>query len=430
MEKVKKRRCFSGLRQAFILYVLMTFALVALLSGGVIWGCVSLQNYLLPDSHQVFLTVQTTYADGSEKTVTQRMSLDDILEEIPQMVSMLDNEESSSAQEQDVRYSVASIENSFSALSARRKLVYRASQISMVALPVLFSVVGILFCGLLFYRRRLKTPLTLLSSAAEQISRQNLDFYISYDREDEMGKLCASFEQMRMTLKENNQKLWHMLEERKKLQRSVAHDLRNPIAILLGYAEYLQINLSGGTIHSEKILAIVDNMSQTARRMERYTDSLRTISGLEELEIQPQTVDFSTLSANMRADLTLLTEEKNLTLDWEDAVSQQELTLDAKILYRILENLVGNATRFAAKEIKVSFSCDKGLLTVTVTDDGIGFPQKVLDAREDYVCMDETGGHTGMGLSICRILCRKHGGDLILFNSDRGGAAAKFILSV
>ena len=138
--------------------------------------------------------------------------------------------------EQNVKYSVTKIENSFTALSPKRQLVYQASQIGMIVLPVFFSLTGILLCGLLFYRRKLKTPILLLASATQQIAEQGLDFQISYPRADEMGALCASFEQMRQILKENNQKLWDMLEERRRLQRSVAHDLRNPIAIIQGYS--------------------------------------------------------------------------------------------------------------------------------------------------------------------------------------------------
>ena len=49
----------------------------------------------------------------------------------------------------------------------------------------------------------------------------------------------------------------------------------------------------------------------------------------------------------MREDFRLLTEEKSLELDWENTVVEEELNLDTKILYRILENLIGNAVRFA-----------------------------------------------------------------------------------
>ena len=427
METIK----FRGLRSSFILYVLTTLVVVAILSGLTIWGCVTLQKTLLPDSNLVYLTIQRSDSDGNETTTTVPMPLNDVLNEIPSMISMEDTEGDILSGEQNVKYSVTKIENSFTALSPKRQLVYQASQIGMIALPVFFSLGGILLCGLLFYRKKLKTPILLLSSATKQIADQNLDFQISYPSADEMGAQCASFEQMRQMLKENNQKLWDMLEERRRLQGSVAHDLRNPIAIIQGYAQYLQLSLSDDKISKEKISSVVANILQTSHRLERYTDSLRTISRLEELEVQVQPVDFASLSSDMREDLSLLTEEKHLELDWENTVVEKELNLDAKILYRILENLIGNAVRFANRKIKVQFSYCQGLLTTTVSDDGPGFPQKVLNSKDSYAYAymgSDDENHLGMGLAICRVLCRKHGGQLTLSNSDQGGAAIKFFL--
>lgn len=425
METIK----FRGLRSSFILYVLTTLVVVAILSGLTIWGCVTLQKTLLPDSNLVYLTIQRSDSDGNETTTTVPMPLNDVLKEIPSMISMEDTEGDILSGEQNVKYSVTKIENSFSALSPKRRLVYQASQIGMIALPIFFSLAGILLCGLLFYRNKLKTPILLLTSATKQIADQNLDFQISYPSADEMGTLCASFEQMRQILKENNQKLWDMLEERRRLQGSVAHDLRNPIAIIQGYAQYLQLSLSGDKISREKISSVVANILHTSHRLERYTDSLRTISRLEELEVQVQPVNFASLSSDMREDLSLLTEEKNLELDWENTVVEEGLNLDSKILYRILENLIGNAVRFAQEKIKVQFSYCQGLLTATVSDDGPGFPQKVLNSKDSYAYMgSDDENHLGMGLAICRVLCRKHGGQLTLSNADQGGAVIKFVL--
>ena len=427
METIK----FRGLRSSFILYVLTTLVVVAILSGLTIWGCVTLQKTLLPDSNLVYLTIQRSDSDGNETTTTVPMPLNDVLKEIPSMISREDTEGDILSGEQKVKYSVTKIENSFTALSPKRQLVYQASQIGMIALPVFFSLVGILLCGLLFYRKKLKIPISLLTSATKQIADQNLDFQISYPSADEMGALCASFEQMRQILKENNQKLWDMLEERRRLQGSVAHDLRNPIAIIQGYAQYLQLSLSGDKISREKISSVVANILHTSHRLERYTDSLRTISRLEELEVQVQPVNFASLSSDMREDLSLLTEEKNLELDWENTVVEEGLNLDTKILYRILENLIGNAVRFANRKIKVQFSYCQGLLTTTVSDDGPGFPQKVLNSKDSYAYAymgSDDENHLGMGLAICRVLCRKHGGQLTLSNSDQGGAVIKFVL--
>ncbi len=426
METIK----FRGLRSSFILYVLTTLVIAAVLSGLTIWGCVALQKTLLPDSNQVYLTIQRNDPDGNETTTTVPMPLNDELIEIPIMISMEDPDGNTLSGGRNIKYSVTKIENSFAALSPKRRFAYQASQIGMIVMPVLFSLTGILLCGLLFYRKKLKTPILLLTSATKQIAEQNLDFQISYPSADEMGTLCASFEQMRQILKESNQTLWDMLEERRRLQGAVAHDLRNPIAIIQGYAQYLQISLSGDKISREKISSVVANILHTSHRLERYTDSLRTISRLEELTVQAQTVNFASLSSEMREDFSMLTEEKRIELDWENTVVEKVLNLDTKILYRILENLISNAVRFAKRKIKVHFAYYQGLLSTTVSDDGPGFPEKVLNSKDGYAYWgSDDENHLGMGLAICRVLCRKHGGQFILSSSDRGGAAIKFTLS-
>ena len=76
MENIRKRAYHSGLRRSFVLYVLVTLAAAAGLSGLVIWGCVSVQNYLLPDPNAVFLNIEKTYADGSGTTTSVHMPLD------------------------------------------------------------------------------------------------------------------------------------------------------------------------------------------------------------------------------------------------------------------------------------------------------------------------------------------------------------------
>ena len=71
-----------------------------------------------------------------------------------------------------------------------------------------------------------------------------------------------------------------MLEERRALQASVAHDLRNPIAIMTGYVEYLQENSRGGTLTEEKLEKALSNLGITAERMGRYTDTMRDLGAM------------------------------------------------------------------------------------------------------------------------------------------------------
>ena len=80
---------------------------------------------------------------------------------------------------------------------------------------LIVSVAGSIIAVFLFYKHKLKCPIEELELASRQVGRNNLDFHITYENEDEMGGLCKEFERMRGQLAENNQQLWKMLEEEK-----------------------------------------------------------------------------------------------------------------------------------------------------------------------------------------------------------------------
>ena len=69
---------------------------------------------------------------------------------------------------------------------------------------------------------------------------------VGYYRNDGLGRLCIAFEEMRQALYDNNRQLWNMTRQLRILQASVAYDLRNPVAIVEGYVEYMQQCLADG----------------------------------------------------------------------------------------------------------------------------------------------------------------------------------------
>lgn len=425
MEPLKARMKSLPLCKAFYLYVCMTFFFVVLLSALAIWTCVSIQNYLLPESDEVTLTIWENFDDGRTNKHDFRLKMGEIPNTLPFLIGIGIEEKKL----QDAEYAVTAIENNYTSLSPKRQFLYRLSKIAMIVGPICFSFGGILLCGVLFYKRKLKYPIDVLSRATERISAQDLDFQISSDSNDELGKLCDSFEQMRKELRENYQRLWVTLEERRQLQASVAHDLRNPIAIIEGHAEYLQINLPKGKLQLEKISAIIGNIQQAAKRLESYTEAMRAINLSEELEVERKEISFEELYKDLIEDLSVITAGQNINLISENDVGKKQVNLDAKVLYRILENLIGNSARFAKNEIHLSFSSSSHTLSVKVEDDGNGFPEEVLKIQRRYFLPERSDGeHSGLGLAICCILCEKHGGSLQLSNGRNSGACVQFFL--
>ena len=428
METMKKRWHDLPLRRFLILTVCLSVGMVALVSALIIGGCAAFRHWLLPDPNAVYLTVEKTLSDGTVLKGTYPLKFGDDLSSMP--YTRIEQDGTPTVENvKQTRYAIEKIETGVDSLSPKRKLAYQFCGITMLAAPTVLAFASILWCSMYFYRRKLKTPLAVLASATKQIAEQDLDFEISYRCDDEMGELCRSFEDMRSALCENNKAMWGMLEERRLMQASVAHDLRNPIAIIEGYTEYLGEILKSSEINRDKTTRIAQNLNAAAKRLEQYTESVRLLNQTEESQLDRKPVNAKKLASDIVEDLSLLSKQNGIDLQAANYIPEKEIQVDAALMYRVLENIINNALRYANRQIQLDFSLSGTMLSVTVTDDGDGFPPEILKKQEKKLLIAAKDGHMGVGLSISRLLCRKHGGKLELSNAS-DGACVKILLSV
>lgn len=418
MEKIKRSH---SLKHSFTIIVMTTIICVFVSSIITIYGCCRLQKLVLPDSNDVWLHTKMTVPDGTERETSQRFTLDHASK-----IGILLEEGTDTSIVGDTEYTIEKIESSYAALSPKRKMVYRTSQISMVALPLLYSIVGISLSGWWFYRKKIAPPVQVLAEAMEYIRANNLDFEVSVVSQDELGQLCAAFEKMRQALYENNRQLWGMIEERRTLQASVAHDLRNPIAIIEGYVEYMQQNIPNGRLSGEKLEHTLSNLAITAKRLERYTDYIRDLHALEEIEIKYADVILPDYLKGIADGFTVMAEQQNKCVECTFDMPFCSVSLDKEIVSRVMENVFVNALRYAKEKILLEFALHKNMLIIHVTDDGPGFSGKMLIKKDVlFYSEDTTGEHMGIGLATSRVLCQKHGGSIELSNTDEHGASVK-----
>ena len=427
MESLKNKWRNLSLRNFFILTVLFSIGLAVLFSALIIGACASFRHWLLPDSNAAYLTIQKTLENGNVTTSSYLLEYGQDMSSLP-LLEIEYDDISVPEKVEKTEYSIQKLENSFDMLSPKRKLAYRICGVTMVAAPAVFAFFCIIFCSIYFYRRKLKRPLELLSHATGQIASQNLDFTLDYGCNDEMGMLCHSFEKMREALYESNKTMWEMLEERRIMQASVAHDLRNPIAIIQGYTEYLQSALENGRINHKKLCHIIQNLNQSAKRLEQYTESIRILNCLEEIRVQKISVSALEMAENIEEDMRLLAQQNKIILRVKNNLPDQKIQADIVLLYRILENIMNNAFRYAKEEICLEFSLSENMLSIIITDDGEGFPPKMQKKEEKMLFSSKKDGHMGIGLAVSRRLCKKHGGSIELYNTT--GACVKINLLV
>ena len=315
--------------------------------------------------------------------------------------------------------------------TAQAALLADMISLAQIILPILIYIIALLTTASMFYHLKLKKPLKILTEGAACIIDNNLDFTIETTSQDELGQLCTAFETMRKTLLENNYTLWRQGEERKRLNAAFSHNLRNPVTVLKGSIKLaLKNNIEDITTASNPFTDNLLRMERYTNRIEQYMETMSSIQKLEDIRLQPEPVKWDSLISELKNMLCFLREDTQKQIQFILAKYEKDILIDKSILFQIAENLVSNALRFAAARIDILCSISNGKLLLSVTDDGCGFPEKLLqNGIQPFQKGNEDMGHFGMGLYTCELLCQKHGGNITLKNNPTG-ATVSIILTI
>ncbi|MCU0379435.1 MAG: DUF4118 domain-containing protein [Bacteroidales bacterium] len=209
----------------------------------------------------------------------------------------------------------------------------------------------------------------------------------------------------------------------KTLFNSISHELRIPVATIMGATD---------TLLSEKYpeqtrKRLYSEMGKASVRLNRLIENLLNMSRLESghLSSRPDWCDVHDLINKVVGTLGM--ELSPFILILEIPEDMPLVYIDFGLMEQVLHNLLLNATQYAPEgtEIVVSFAYEKrGSLIVRVTDHGKGFSPADLNLlfRKFYRGEKASSGGTGLGLSIVKGFVEAHGGSVSASNRDGGGA--------
>lgn len=315
-------------------------------------------------------------------------------------------------------------------ISLAERITYGIISNAQAVLIPLWVLVCVWMTVWIFYKREMENPLRVLQDASEKIADNCLDFELEPVKDNELGRLRDSFEKMRAALYENNRAMWQQVEERKRLNAAFAHDMRTPITVLKGYGEMLERYIPEGRISQDKLMEILGMMNGQIRRLENYTQKMSSIRKLEDLEPEVAPVKAAALDEKLRSMCEILGQEILYSFSGEGV-----LGLDETLVLEVCENLISNGLRYARQRLQVNVWVAEGelpgseeeperYLEIAVEDDGPGFSPEDLQHATDPFYRGEgqmEQSHFGLGLYICRLICAKCGGSLILSNAVCGG---------
>jgi two-component system NtrC family sensor kinase len=202
----------------------------------------------------------------------------------------------------------------------------------------------------------------------------------------------------------------------------IAHDLNNPLASVVGFADFLAESGDVPPALAEPLRVI----RQEAERAATIVKNLLSFARRQEGErlAQPIQPVLESVLALLRNELMALNVEVSLTV--EDGIP--EIEINPNQIKQVFVNLLSNAAQAIAasrKPGRISISAKRWLdgVAVSVADDGPGIPEELLPrVFEPFFTTKTQGEGTGLGLSICQGIVKEHGGRITLESSPGAGA--------
>jgi len=288
---------------------------------------------------------------------------------------------------------------------------------SMVVLPL--TLVDENFGFLSFYKRNgrfTKSEQSFLSVLIGQAT-------IAYKNATLFQDLQLAYDQMKS--------LDHLKSE---FINVAAHELRTPLAILLGYANVAEEELKG-TPQAE----YMDSITRNGLRLQHLIDDLLNMQYIEsgQMKTNAAEINFNEVVTRIIEDMSLLAKQKNIVISTELCETIGNINADQHHLDLILINLLGNAIKFTPKDGKifVSSAIDGENLRLVVEDTGVGIPEaefaKIFDRF--YQVESSLNRHhegIGLGLSIVKGTLARCGGDIRVVSELGKGSTFTVIMPI
>ena len=214
----------------------------------------------------------------------------------------------------------------------------------------------------------------------------------------------------------------------KTLFNSISHELRIPVATIMGASDSLL-----STSHPEEISRELSlEIFKASKRLNRLIENLLNMSRLESGRITPRLdwYDIHDLINNVLENLRDELKPFHLHIVIPDDMPL--VKIDFGLMEQVLYNLIYNATQYASNStnLRVKAFYDNGLLTIQVMDRGPGFQRKEISLifNKFYRVEGSEAGGTGLGLSIAKGFVEAHSGTISVENRQNGGA--KFTIKI
>ena len=276
------------------------------------------------------------------------------------------------------------------------------------------AVLVLLACIALIWRlRRLWTDFGAVADQAAAIRAGELESELTLQEGSDLAQLADDLNHIRQGLHQAVEERTHSERMKVELVTNVSHDLKTPLTSIISYTELLsQEPLEPPASEYVKI------MGEKAQRLKAMVQDVFEVSKAAsgQLPVKLERLDYGRLLRQTLADMAQAIEDSGLALRTDIPDTEVPITADSDRMYRVFQNLIGNALKYSlpGSRVYLSLSVEGGIAAASVRSTSAAELMPGTDYTARFVRGDEsrTDGGSGLGLSIADSFTRACGGTL------------------
>ena len=335
----------------------------------------------------------------------------------------------------DVKVIKKIAENRYAVMTRSYRSLQNATYLTIVfeiAVGVVLILMG--FIMVYCFSRKLVIPIRKMTVIAEHISNLEFDMKVDIKTEDELGKLGESINKMCTYLEMNMEQMQDDIEIRKRLVRNLSHEIKSPVAVIMGYADRLKTVILK---NPEKALTYCEIISNESTRVDMLVKEMLELSklGQETDDLHPERFAASRLFQALKERFQNEVIGKSVRYI-EEYEKEDILYADYMMLERAVYNLLRNAVIHGELEemlVKIAGTRNGDYYEFRVYNTGSFIKEEEFNSiweafsKADKVRTRGKKQGSGVGLAIVREIIEAHEGYYSVENKEGG---VEFLIAI
>lgn len=295
----------------------------------------------------------------------------------------------------------------------------------IIAIFVMLMVVAVTFP----LSQHIVLPIKMLTNGMHQLTKGHYKQQLLSTRKDEIGELIQYYDELSLTLAEND-------SARKRWLANISHELRTPVAILKGELEAM---IDGVRPLSHSSLG---SINEEVMQLQRLIEDLHQLTSADIGGMAYRKEKLSVLellqSETDKHKSYLAAENITLLFDHKAVSEKLMIYADSTRIHQLFNNIFTNTLKYSqAKHVQLSavYDSENRQVCIIIEDDGVGVNKEHLIHLFEHLYRAEQSrnrhlGGSGLGLSICAHIIKGHKGEIFASKSALGGLAIHMCLPI